>query len=203
MRKDKQEAIRLRIEKGLSYNEIRETIKIPKSTLSLWLKDIILTPEQKERIAEKVIGNQDSFNVKLTPEERKQKGIRGGKKCQELHPQVKENLLNGRFLANLTFREDEVPVKNKLEDLTKMIFNKEKINNSYIDFANEKYLIEHTIDGTRGLSEAINRLSSLKNEERIKIIISKLEKLGPKRRREGIIYIDVKDFWNMEEWPNW
>lgn len=45
----KLKAIELR-GKGLSYNEIKKEINITKSTLSLWLKTVPLTPKQKERL---------------------------------------------------------------------------------------------------------------------------------------------------------
>ena len=35
---------------GLSYSEIRKSVDVSKSTLSLWLKDITLTHEQKNRL---------------------------------------------------------------------------------------------------------------------------------------------------------
>lgn len=43
------QAIKLR-EAGKSYSEIRKTIKVSKASLSLWLRDITLTPEQQKRI---------------------------------------------------------------------------------------------------------------------------------------------------------
>jgi len=43
------EAIKLR-KKGRSYSEIRDVIKVSKSTLSSWLKSIELTPQQKSRL---------------------------------------------------------------------------------------------------------------------------------------------------------
>lgn len=42
-------AIKLR-KKGMTYSEIRNKIPVSKSTLSLWLKDVELTVEQKKRI---------------------------------------------------------------------------------------------------------------------------------------------------------
>lgn len=42
-------AIELR-KQGLSYREIRKSINVSKSTLSLWLKDIELTEQQKKRL---------------------------------------------------------------------------------------------------------------------------------------------------------
>jgi len=47
--KEKIKAIRLR-KLGKSYSEIRKKVKVSKGTLSLWLRDIELTPEQEERL---------------------------------------------------------------------------------------------------------------------------------------------------------
>lgn len=47
--KQKLEAIRLR-KTGKSYKEILKRLKVSKSTLSLWLRDIRLTPKQHRRI---------------------------------------------------------------------------------------------------------------------------------------------------------
>lgn len=47
--KEKKEAIRLR-KLGRSYGEIRKRIKVSKSTLTLWLRDIKLSKKQQKRI---------------------------------------------------------------------------------------------------------------------------------------------------------
>jgi len=47
--KEKIEAIRLR-RLGKSYSEIRKKVKVSKGTLSLWLRDIKLTPEQEKKL---------------------------------------------------------------------------------------------------------------------------------------------------------
>ncbi|OGZ33090.1 MAG: hypothetical protein A2V69_02765 [Candidatus Portnoybacteria bacterium RBG_13_40_8] len=47
--KEKLRAIRLR-KKGKSYKEIQKNISVSKSTLSIWLRDIKLTPLQEKRI---------------------------------------------------------------------------------------------------------------------------------------------------------
>ncbi len=44
-KREKDQAITLR-KKGMSYNQIREEIKVSKSTLSLWLQDYPLSPER-------------------------------------------------------------------------------------------------------------------------------------------------------------
>ena len=50
----REQARKLR-QSGLSYSEICETlgVEIPKSTLSNWVTDVLLTPEQHQRIAQK------------------------------------------------------------------------------------------------------------------------------------------------------
>lgn len=50
----KLKAIELR-KKGWSYGEIKKEINVPKSTLSFWLKTILLTPSQQKRLYTKKI----------------------------------------------------------------------------------------------------------------------------------------------------
>lgn len=50
----KSKAITLR-KKGLSYNEIRKEINVAKSTLALWLRDVLLTKNQRQRLYTKQI----------------------------------------------------------------------------------------------------------------------------------------------------
>jgi len=53
---DKRKAINLRVE-GKSYREIRSIIpNLPKSTLSNWLKNVILTKEQEKRLKHNIEG---------------------------------------------------------------------------------------------------------------------------------------------------
>ena len=52
----KSEAIQLR-KKGLSYNEIKKELNVAKSTLSLWLKTVPLTAEQRKKFYTKRILN--------------------------------------------------------------------------------------------------------------------------------------------------
>lgn len=47
--REKLEAVRLR-KLGKSYSEIRKKIKVSKGTLSIWLKDVKLKPEQEKRL---------------------------------------------------------------------------------------------------------------------------------------------------------
>ncbi len=48
MRRDKNLAINLR-KQGKSYNEIVKILKVPKSTLSLWLRNIKMSPEVERK----------------------------------------------------------------------------------------------------------------------------------------------------------
>lgn len=52
----KMQAIALR-KQGLSYNEIRQKVPVAKSTLSLWLKTILIKKEYRERLYTKQIRN--------------------------------------------------------------------------------------------------------------------------------------------------
>lgn len=52
--KEKEKAIKLR-KKGFSYSEILKEIPVAKSTLSLWLRNVGLAKEQKQRLTEKKI----------------------------------------------------------------------------------------------------------------------------------------------------
>jgi len=61
------EAERLRREEGLSYNEIAARTGISKSTLSYWLRDISLTPEQKARLQERLRANRATFAARAWP----------------------------------------------------------------------------------------------------------------------------------------
>jgi len=55
------EAERLRREEGLSYREIAAQTGISKSTLSHWLRDIPLRPEQESRLKERMRANRATF----------------------------------------------------------------------------------------------------------------------------------------------
>lgn len=66
----KQKAIRLR-KKGLSYNEIKKELNVPKSTLSIWLKTVPLTTGQREHFYTKRI-----LNLSRGPQSQKERRIR-------------------------------------------------------------------------------------------------------------------------------
>ena len=61
------EAERLRLDEGLSYNEISTRMNISKSTLSYWLRDLALTPEHEERLKMRLQDNRQSFAARAWP----------------------------------------------------------------------------------------------------------------------------------------
>ncbi len=67
--REREEATKLR-QQGLSYLEISEKILVSKSTLSVWLRSIELSAEQKERLIEK-----QQIGIKRGGEKRKEQRI--------------------------------------------------------------------------------------------------------------------------------
>ncbi|MBI3256134.1 MAG: hypothetical protein HYZ63_04150 [Candidatus Andersenbacteria bacterium] len=68
-----QRALFLRKKKGYSYNEIRAELSVAKSTLSEWLRNVALSPEQKKRLVEKQ--RSCSWNLGEWNREKRQKEI--------------------------------------------------------------------------------------------------------------------------------
>ena len=66
----KREAIKLR-KQGLSYNEIKKEMPVAKSTLSLWLKNVPLMPEQRKHLYTKRI-----LNLVRGPQSQRERRIR-------------------------------------------------------------------------------------------------------------------------------
>ena len=64
-------AEQLRHEKGMSYNEIAASMGISKGTLSFWLRDVPLTPEQEQRLQDRLWANRAGFAARALPTNRK------------------------------------------------------------------------------------------------------------------------------------
>ena len=67
---EKENAIALR-KKGLSYNQILKQVPVAKSSLSLWLKDLPLTPSEKQTLKKRVDKNISHGRIKAAAEIRK------------------------------------------------------------------------------------------------------------------------------------
>ena len=67
----RREAIKLR-KRGKTYTYIRACLGVSKSTLSYWIRDVELTPEQREKINKNTKAKQIEAYIKTTRERRKQ-----------------------------------------------------------------------------------------------------------------------------------
>lgn len=76
----RKKAVELR-KKGWSYTEIQKEVSVSKSTLSLWLRDIKLSEDQKARLKEKSIANQ-RLGAKANRKKRISKTIKLKKKAR-------------------------------------------------------------------------------------------------------------------------
>jgi len=81
MRSNKQEIIKLR-KSGLSYGQISVSLKIPKSTLSSWLKDVPLSEKARKKIQ---LRTNSTAIVKLIKRNKNQTII-----AQEKHKEIRE-----------------------------------------------------------------------------------------------------------------
>lgn len=105
-------------------------------------------------------------------------------------------------IASLAYRKAEIPIKKQLEKITGMEFRKELINNKYIPYANDLFLIDYIKDPVKGAQWSINRMALMKNIPRIKIIICAplsahyLQQIESQNiTGNGIIVLREKDFW--------
>jgi len=59
----KEKAIDLR-KQGLSYSEIRKTVRVSKSTLSFWCRDVAISEEQALRLYKKELEGSEKGRIK-------------------------------------------------------------------------------------------------------------------------------------------
>ncbi len=101
MRLEKTEAIKLR-KLGKSYNEITKLLKVPKSTLSYWLRDIVLSKKAKSRIRDRVYEK----SVKALLRRNKEQTAVAEKKAKNIHDkavsEVKKLKQNNLFLVGIS-----------------------------------------------------------------------------------------------------
>ena len=129
--KERQEAIILRQEKGLSINKIAEILNVSKSSTSLWLRDVQITDEQKVRL------NQNTESLKKASEE-------WSKKCRKKRIQWKK-------LGRQTIRHLKADKDNSLCDISFIcalfISEGSKVKNT-VSFCNTDYRIVKMIFNT-------------------------------------------------------
>ncbi|MCK9379159.1 MAG: hypothetical protein M0P97_03370 [Candidatus Moranbacteria bacterium] len=101
MRKDKDIAVKLR-KQGLSYNQISEKIKIPKSTLSYWLKDLEISEKAKNKIKERVNETAIKALIKRNKEQTKIASDRADIIRKEAKEESKKLFKNKLFIAGVS-----------------------------------------------------------------------------------------------------
>ncbi|MFZ2193636.1 MAG: helix-turn-helix domain-containing protein [Candidatus Moraniibacteriota bacterium] len=101
MRKDKEQAIRLR-RSGLSYNEISKKLGIPKSTLSFWLSDLEISKKAKIRIASRVYTGSVAGLIKRNKNQTFLAKERADKIRNTAKLETKELMKNKLFLAGIS-----------------------------------------------------------------------------------------------------
>jgi len=96
MRSDKNIAIKLR-KSGKSYNQISASLGIPKSTLSVWLKDLLLSDDAKNKIQSRV----NSTAIKKLIERNKNQTVLAKERHEKTRIAAKEEA--GKLLSNPLF----------------------------------------------------------------------------------------------------
>ena len=80
--KEKKTAIKLR-KKGFSYNQIKNRLRVSKSTLSIWCRDIILTPKQMENLIKRKLRGSEKGRI-IGAKKQQQKRVKKTKKLLRL-----------------------------------------------------------------------------------------------------------------------
>lgn len=63
--KERDQAVKLRKEKGLSIGEIAQLLSVSKGSVSLWVRTVPLTFEQKQKLCDKIEKNREEFSKKF------------------------------------------------------------------------------------------------------------------------------------------
>lgn len=182
---------------GAVLSEIVNSLDVSKSTAWLWTKDVELSDEAKQRIDEMSKktqfkkGNTLRSGDKWTDEMRRDAAVASRERYYN-----NDSIRNGFALGNSVHRKDEKAVKDKIE----MFFNTsellpEKIGDNWFDFVNDEFIIEYTVNFTRGISLAISRFGNITDDKRKKILISHDISFGYKRKARldatGAIFIPI------------
>jgi len=110
---EKLEAIRLR-KLGKSYSEIRKKVKVSKGTLSLWLREVELTPEQEKRL---YVTLRQKNAYRLAKMNQKKKEERTKKIITEARKETSLFFKNPLFLAGLMLYWAEGDKSDEVENV--------------------------------------------------------------------------------------
>lgn len=101
MRSEKNSAIKLR-KSGESYNQISKALKVPKSTLSCWLKDIVISKEAQEKIQARVNSTSIAKLIERNKNQTKLAQERHSKIYELAKEESKKMLSDSLFLVGLS-----------------------------------------------------------------------------------------------------
>lgn len=199
---EKERAIHLRL-KGFSYNEIAKKIGVSKSILSLWLRNVVISDNAKNRIRQREDANRDRFSKMSSSGKLKKLNyvrIAAAKEFwNNLSPEEKVERIDAlkweQVKSNLNYLKHEIPIKKALEKIFNKEFCKEQIRGYFIDFYGSGFAIEHTNDYGKGITIAMKRLSACPKILN-KIIICPSYGFGPNRKKicPSAIHWPIKDF---------
>src|SRR3989338_10004489 len=100
--KKKETAIALRL-KGKSIRDIEATLKINRSTLSGWLKNVPLTPKQKEKLYKQWLEGLARSRLKAAEVHRRNKQVRLAKIYKETEDFLLKNKPKQKFRRVIIF----------------------------------------------------------------------------------------------------
>jgi len=169
-------ALNLR-KKGISINKIASELQVSKGTVSLWVRDIQISIEQKQTLMHR--------NITLTGESKQKKSASLKTRIANMSKSEKALFIEPLITcAHKTFKPIELIAKPHIEKYFNTTnLRHEKINGRWFDFVNDEYVIEYTTNKTLGVSLAIERLTLIKNDPRKKFLVAKRKYFGNKRQQ--------------------
>lgn len=180
--------------KGISILIIGKELGYPKSSVSKYVRDIVLTESMKENLKQRRSSMIHQFGngiygplSKYTKEERSFIAKKSAEKRKENNPNYMDAPVRSSALSYLPH---ELEIKKILEQEYNCSFQKEIMDfgKGFVafDFANNQYLIEHTVDWGKGLSRVIKRFDVAESMGDIRTRIAYLNTihLGKKRMKK-------------------
>lgn len=219
MRKDKLIAIQLR-KKGNSYSQIRKIMKVPKSTLSYWLRDLKISEEAREKIMKRA----HSASIAGLMKRNKNQTFLAKQRADEIRQKARQEagklFRNPLFISGVSLYWAEgykkgafgskwkgVDFANSDPEIIKVMM---KFFRKLCGVRNEKYRIQLMVHDNMSAKKALNFWSVLtKIPKRQFMKISRIVSKSSKRKRSpnsliyGTIHIriaDVKLFFRIIGW---
>ena len=219
MRRDKLQAVKLR-QNGNSYGQIRNILKVPKSTLSYWLRDLKISKEAKDKIMKRA--RKASF-ASLLKRNRNQTAIakmRADKIRQEAKQETQRLFINPLFIAGTSlywaegYKKGAFGSKWKGVDFANSDSSTVKVMMKYFrnicKVPKDKFRIQLMVHPNIDVEKSINHWSKLTKIPRSQFMkISQVVSKSSKRKRNpnslifGTVHIricDVKLFFRIIGW---